>query len=413
MANVLFRDLKRFVDEQQEQSNQEQHSMLDILRGKPFWIWGDDKEQHRLEYNRTNGKCCSQHILGLPTKGGVEMPMFPYEELIYNTLQDHKLVYILKSSGLGVSEFFLRYIVYLCTRNDDFRNSQICIVVGPNQDLAIKLIRRLKALFEPKLDIVFTSKETALTLNGCAIEAYPSNHLSAMRSLTNPKLIFIDECAFFHPQELTEVRDVAERYLAKSSPYIILVSTPNRPGDLMEQISQEPEETCIYRRLYLDYTYGLGYIYSQQEIDNAKRSGSFSREYDLKFLGQIGNVFSMQHIDAAIEMGKKYDPDKDYSMYFGSRSIGVDPGYGSSAFGVVVTQWQDSHIQILHAEEYHRPDFNEMIDIVYRLVSKYQVDKTYVDGANPSFIKSLKIQIGEEPEYDKVIANHRTQGWTD
>ena len=32
-------------------------------------------------------------------------------------------------------------------------------------------------------------------------------------------------------------------------------------------------------------------------------------------------------------------------------AMGIDPAYGSSAFGIVVTQWADNHIQILHAEE--------------------------------------------------------------
>jgi hypothetical protein len=40
-------------------------------------------------------------------------------------------------------------------------------------------------------------------------------------------------------------------------------------------------------------------------------------------------------------------------------------------------------------------------------MSKYDVDKVYIDGANPSFIKSLKLQIGEDPDYDKVIARYR------
>jgi hypothetical protein len=85
--------------------------------------------------------------------------------------------------------------------------------------------------------------------------------------------------------------------------------------------------------------------------------------------------------------------------------MGIDPAYGSSAFGIVVTQWQDNHhIQILYAEEYHRPDYNEMLSTVYELMSKYSVDKVYIDGANPSFIRSLKLQIGEDAEYDKVIA---------
>jgi hypothetical protein len=93
--------------------------------------------------------------------------------------------------------------------------------------------------------------------------------------------------------------------------------------------------------------------------------------------------------------------------------MGIDPAYGSSAFGIVVTQWEDNHIQILHAEEYHRPDYNEMLSTVYGLMSKYNVDKVYIDGANSSFIKSLKLQIGEEADYDKVIARYRSEGLGD
>ena len=100
-------------------------------------------------------------------------------------------------------------------------------------------------------------------------------------------------------------------------------------------------------------------------------------------------------------------------FYLTSRSMGIDPAWGSSAFGIVVTQWMDNHIQILYAEEYHRPDYDEMLSVVYGLMSKYQVDKVYIDGANPSFIKSLKIQIGEDADYDKVIARYRSEGLGD
>ena len=93
--------------------------------------------------------------------------------------------------------------------------------------------------------------------------------------------------------------------------------------------------------------------------------------------------------------------------------MGIDPAYGSSAFGIVVTQWVDRIIQILCAEEYHRPDYNEKLSVVSGLISKYQIDTTYIDGANPSFIKSLKLQIGEDADYDKVIARYRSEGLRD
>ena len=47
-------------------------------------------------------------------------------------------------------------------------------------------------------------------------------------------------------------------------------------------------------------------------------------------------------------------------------------------------------IQILHAEEYHRPDYNEMLSTVYGLMSKYDIDKVYIDGANPILHKITK-----------------------
>jgi hypothetical protein len=85
----------------------------------------------------------------------------------------------------------LRLMAWLCLRNDDYKNSQMCIVTGPNQDIAIKLIRRMKGLFESKLGKTFANKETVLELNGYSIEAYPSNHLDAYRALDNPKVHFI------------------------------------------------------------------------------------------------------------------------------------------------------------------------------------------------------------------------------
>src|SRR5919199_4545773 len=305
-------------------------------------------------------------------------------------------------------------MAWLCLRNDDYKNSQMCIVTGPTIDIAIKLIKRMKGLFEPRLHVTFDSKETVLELDGCTIEVYPSNHIDAYRALDNPKFILIDGGDFFRKGEQEDVRHVSERYIAKSDPYIVMVSTPNAPDGLFERIEKESEETCIYKRLFLDYTYGIGKIYTQEEIDKAKASPSFEREYNLKYLGKIGNVFHTKDIEAAIEKGRKYNPDNfNPFSHFTTTSMGIDPAYGSSAFGIVVTQWEDNHIQILYAEEYHRPDYNEMLSLVYGMISKYQVDKVYIDGANPSFIKSLKLQIGEDADYDKVVARYRAEGLGD
>jgi hypothetical protein len=61
---------------------------------------------------------------------------------------------------------------------------------------------------------------------------------------------------------------------------------------LFQKIEQEPFEKCIYKKIFLDYTYGLNKIYTKEEIDKARMSPSFEREYCLKYQGLIGNVFS-------------------------------------------------------------------------------------------------------------------------
>jgi hypothetical protein len=408
---LTFKDLKKRVS---LELTQQQSRLFERLQNKPFWIWAI--QEHKQEDIKTNGDCCFNHIIGLPQKDRNDKPLYDYEKLISDSLvtQDgNKHLWMKKATGLGVSEFMLRFMAWLCLKDNALSGSQMCIVTGPRIDLAIALIDRMKGLFRDKGLITFDTKETVIELNGVKIEAFPSHHLDAMRGLPNVSFILLDEADFFPPGQQQDARDVSERYIAKSNPYIVMVSTPNAPDGLFERIEKESEDTCLYKRIFLDYTYGIGKIYTAEEIEKAKASPSFEREYNLKYLGKIGNVFHTKDIEAAIEKGRKYNPDAIGSSYFTSKSMGIDPAWGSSAFGIVVTEWVDDHIQILHAEEYHRPDYNEMLSVVYGLMSKYDVDKLYIDGANPSFIKSLKLQIGEEADYDKVIARYRSEGLGD
>ena len=207
----------RQQNQKQEKKNQSvTSSNFDYKKlQKAFWIW--DKKQHLLAAELSEGQCCWNHIVGLPIKNNKEFPFFDYERILFNKLfvnepnQEHsfknKHLWCKKSTGLGVSEFMLRIMGWLCTSTELYKNSitQMVIVTGPNQDLSIKLIKRLKAIFERKLGLTFQNKETVLELNGCQIEAYPSNHIDSFRSLTNPKFIFLDESDFWRKGEVDEV----------------------------------------------------------------------------------------------------------------------------------------------------------------------------------------------------------------
>jgi hypothetical protein len=68
---VTFKDLKKRVASEvvQQQSN-----LFERLQNKPFWIW--DVEEHKQEDIKTRGDCCFNHIIGLPTKEGMEKAMY-------------------------------------------------------------------------------------------------------------------------------------------------------------------------------------------------------------------------------------------------------------------------------------------------------------------------------------------------
>jgi hypothetical protein len=167
---VTFKDLEKLIQKHQAFTDQKLNALIDRLHAKPFWIW--DRDRHLALARASDSNCCFNHI---------------YEGLIYDALFNpdssnplqhsfkHNHVWVKKATGLGITEMVLRLMAWLCLSNFEtkFNNSQMCIVTGPNIDLAIKIVNRIKALFEPH-GILFQDKETVLKLNGCRIEAYPS-----------------------------------------------------------------------------------------------------------------------------------------------------------------------------------------------------------------------------------------------
>lgn len=322
----------------------------------------------------------------------------------------HKRIWVKKATGLGVTEFMLRMMAWLALSpatfpqiNSNRNDSIFTIVTGPRIDLAIDLINRLKHLFE---NITFEDKNTVVNLGNVKIEAFPSHHLDAMRGLPNVKFILLDEADFFPKSQQQEARTVSERYIGKSDAYIAMVSTPNMPGGLFESIETEPDS--LYHKVILGWQRGLGSIYTDTDIEQAKRSPSFEREYNLKYLGHIGNVFDARDIDAALKPYDIIEYLDDLSNPPRIQAVmGLDPGWGSSNFGIVVTHFVDGHIHIAYADQHSRSDHNEMVSTVWDLIQRYNVTKVLVDASAPSFIRALKLQWGERADYENVDKEHR------
>ncbi|MFL6344770.1 MAG: hypothetical protein ACJ71A_04925 [Nitrososphaeraceae archaeon] len=107
---MTFKDLKKRVS---LQVSQEETRLFERLKGKPFWIW--NIEEHKQEDANTDGDCCFNHIIGLPTKEGMEKAMFDYEKLLYDSILindvlnhtfKHKHLWVKKATGLGLLNSF-------------------------------------------------------------------------------------------------------------------------------------------------------------------------------------------------------------------------------------------------------------------------------------------------------------------
>jgi hypothetical protein len=363
-------------------------------------VWPETN--HEIRYKNSKGNCCFWHIIGAPKlkRDGhdVEMPALPYQQLLWNFLNEHKRIWIKKSRGIGVTEYLLRWVGYHCLTGGFPPGSRVCIVTGPRIDLAEDLIsNRFKGLFAKVAPNLFDkTRSTVAILNSIKVEGFPSHNVASMRGLDYVRAIISDESDYYPAFQQQEVRAVMEGYILKpnSDPYILIVSTPKAPGGLMQQI--EMEKDSLYYKVFLDYRYGLEGpmpMYSQIMLSEAMKSPEWGREYEGKYLGLVGNVFSQLSIENATKI--EYNPD--VIVPEAKKSMALDPAWGSpSNFAIVATQFVDGKIQVIFADEYPRPFFQAMIDKVFELRQRLgHVTNIYCDSANPEIIQELKRGVNE------------------
>jgi len=302
-----------------------------------------------------------------------------YEKELADILINNKKLWVKKATGLGITEFMTRWIAWNCVKDNTWRESQIdvsvVIITGASQQLTNKVVGRIKGLFQGK---EFKTKESLVVLNGCKIEAFPTNHLEPARGL-NPRVVFLDEGDFFPLRYQQEARTVAERYRAKGDAYITMVSTPNMPGGLFEQMEEEENNGYVMKQY--DYTHGLGKVYDPDIIEIEKvQNPSFEREYNLKYGYGIGDIF--EGIDDVIE---KYDLD----IVGGRSGCYGDPAFGSSNFGVLGAEMRDGLLYVIEANEFPRSSPSAMLDVMEDMSHRFN-DNCKIDSAHPGFIRDLE-----------------------
>jgi hypothetical protein len=387
-------------------SNHELHKSgdLSIFKNKPFWIL--DKEKHKQEFLNKNGNCCFNHTIGLPEKNGKEYPIFDYEVETIKKIQNNRNVWIKKASGIGITELVLRYLVWKILRDDELEYKSVFIISGTFVHHANELKVRMENLFRRKFPFVnLDSKFTDLWIRNTNIKIFPSRNVKDLRGYTDVSFLFIDEADFFEESVNTELLHAITRYEEKSNCTTIMVSTPNRPDGLFQSI--EYDKNSKYVKILLPYQIGLDKIYDRQFIEKKKLEPEFPREYECKYLGKIGNVFTSLQIDDSVKLGEslKQIPISNYNLH----SIGIDFGFGSSKTAIVMTEHLNQEgkdiIIVRFAEEYEHSNPQSIVDKCHELYVKHLNTLFWVDGSNRAGVNLLKVAFDEPLDWDNSEIN--------
>ena len=359
-------------------------------------LWND---QLKLD----KGECCFNHLIGLPVKVRRNyetkqrypdvMPIFDWQKYIldsFNSIDDWTYI---KATGLGMTELKLRHSGWKASTDYNMSKSQIPIVVGQREELALLLIERFKDLFPFYID---TDKKTAI-INDCWFHTFPSNNIGGIRSLKNPTETIVDELDFFPQVDKRNILPTLFRYIAKSGQVLRCISTPSEPNGICFQLEKEPGRFKIMK---LHYKVGLHSIFTPREIQEQQLAPGFLQEYCLEYLGGIGNFFDAKSVDACTF--EDYDPTIPVKEAI--TIMGVDTGYTTgSQFAIVIYSWFKYKLHCMYAYQEDSPKGNEMVKLIQSLRHLYYVDKILIDGSDPDFIYDLKDALKEYPiNYHKV-----------
>jgi hypothetical protein len=322
------------------------------------------------------------------------MGVLSYENMLTETLEHNKLLLVLKPTSSGITEYFLRWILWKILATNEWKDALVCIIVGPAESLATRLVMRLKRIIQEKHDIAFHYARNVLFLNDCEIITVPSHNMSKLRSLVNPKCLFISEAEYM--PELADVRQNTERFIAKSNPYIIYESTIRSATGLYAEILKE--EPSIYKKITIDWQTAMDEgMYDPEMIEKAKRSRSWAKEFlcDVFSLGNITGTFPATWVRRAF----KNNEELNCTEY----ALGIDSGWFPAYTGIFcVGKNSQGMYQVQVAEEYNESE-DSIIELVMLLRERFHAKNIYIDSSDKRLVRKLSLLVGER-DYDEHLA---------
>lgn len=124
-------------------------------------------------------------------------------------------------------------------------------------------------------------------------------------------------------------------------------------------------------------------------------------------MGRIGNVFSPSQIQNCIDLGTEYSIDRIPVSLYTLKSVGIDPGFSSSATGIVVLEHikpdnMKDKIRVIESHLIEKGDPNKIVELCWDIYKRHNWMNSYffVDGSNRAMVNLLKIRWDESLNWE-------------
>lgn len=290
--------------------------------------------------------CCFNHWIGLPTAENMETgvmerhPFYDFQQELCRLIdEDLKRLYaIMKSPKLGITEFWLRFMIWKAIIDPLWDGGQGMVVVGTGREEAAIMIKRCKDIMDnPYHPIPYNrgvNTKNSFTINGFDVYAMPAYNIDHLRSKTNARIIILDEVTFFTKMvDDKRVKEAAEHYYGNRKYYLIMVSTAGeRASGFFYKMMKEGDPKYHIIRWTNPEVYGLKphpesgtHLYNPEKLKElAEDAGTYQRNY-LGITGAgAGDIFDTEVLTEISHV--PYEIPAKFGRY--PSALGVDPAYG-------------------------------------------------------------------------------------
>lgn len=228
--------------------------------------------------------------------------------------------------------------------------------------------------------------------------------VSALWSWKNVFRIHMSDPAAAQTVDDSQIYAALTSRLTNTDGRMMIEGPPRGPSgrfyELYEQFkdNNNPDFKVFLVKIYDAQKEGL---VTQEFIDKAKLELGplYPQTYEGSFVAGVGNVFTPDMINMAIELGEQL---KDIPVNQSClHCCGCDFGFGSSKTAIVLTEHlkEEDKIRVIYSMEFDHSNPSYIADLLFDIYLQYQNTWFICDGANRSAINELKIRFGESLDY--------------